>query len=89
MTLIVKTFAEDPSLASRLGELEDDSFPAFLNEEPTWLSNQAEILTRFSDFHFFILDGDTDEAAAVNVNVPLCWDKTPADLPTYNGLLER
>ncbi|MEZ5929899.1 MAG: hypothetical protein R3C55_15640 [Parvularculaceae bacterium] len=89
MTLIVKTFAEDPSLVGRLGELEDDSFPAFLNEEPTWLSNQTEILTRFSDFHFFILDSDTGEAAAVNVNVPLCWDKMPSDLPTYNGLLER
>jgi hypothetical protein len=88
MGLSIRSFAEDSTLKTRLGELEDDSFPAYLNEEPTWLATQEAILTEFADFHFFLIDDATDKAAAVNVNVPLAWDGQGSSLPGYNELLE-
>ncbi len=88
MTLIIKSFADDPTLKTRVGELEDDSFPAFLNEEPTWQRTQNDILTVFDKYHFFVLDEKTNKAAAVSVSVPLAWDGEPGSLPGYNELLE-
>ena len=88
MGLIIKSFADDPALKARVGELEDDSFPAFLNEEPTWQRTQDDILTVFDKYHFFVLDEETDKAAAVSVNVPLAWDGESGSLPGYNELLE-
>ncbi|MFC7047961.1 hypothetical protein [Emcibacter nanhaiensis] len=88
MSLFVKSFADDPTLASRISELEDESFPQFLNEEPTWQQTQDAILKNFAHYHYFILN-DENKTVGININVPLCWDGSPEDLPGYNELLLR
>lgn len=88
MGLIIKSFADDPTLKTRVCEIEDDSFPAFLNDEPTWQRTQDDILTIFDKYHFLVIDEETDRAAAVSVSVPMVWDGTPESLPSYNELLE-
>jgi hypothetical protein len=88
MGLSIESFAVDATLRTRLGELEDDSFPAYLNEEPTWLVTQDAILTEFDKYHFLIVDDASGKAAAVSVNVPLAWDGQASSLPGYNELLE-
>lgn len=88
MGLSIRSFAEDSTLKTRLGELEDNSFPAYLNEEPVWLATQEAILTDFARYHFFVIDDDTGKAAAVSVNVPLAWNGQSSSLPGYNELLE-
>ncbi len=89
MEILIESFSVNQNHKSRVGELEDASFPAFLNEEPTWRATQADILEHFAPFHFLALDAESGKQVGVNINVPFCWDGTVEDLPTYNGLLKR
>jgi GNAT superfamily N-acetyltransferase len=89
MKFTVKTLEDDPSLRSRIGELEDDSFPRFLNEEPTWIETQDEILTAFARTHYFVLEEGTGKLAGLCINVPFAWTGEVDDLPGYNELLRR
>jgi hypothetical protein len=88
MEFHIRSFSEDTTLKTRLGELEDNSFPAYLNEEPTWLATQEAILTEFGQYHFFLIHETSGRAAAVSVNVPLAWNGEANSLPGYNELLE-
>lgn len=87
MKFVIKYFSESPDLASRISELEDETFPTFLNEEPIWQNNQADIMHTFANYHYLVLD-EAGNVVGANINVPLAWSGDPHDLPSYNELLE-
>jgi GNAT superfamily N-acetyltransferase len=89
MKFAITTLAEDPSLRARIGDFEDDSFPKFLNEEPTWIKTRDEILSSFARTHYFVVDRDTGKLAGLCINVPFAWTGETSDLPGYNELLQR
>ncbi len=89
MKIEVSVLADDPALAGRMAVLEDESFPAYLNEEPIWLRVRDRIFAEFAPYHLFLIDSDTGDTVGVSINVPFHWDESTPDLPTYNGLLTR
>jgi hypothetical protein len=89
MKIQVSVLADNADLRKRMAMLEDESFPKYLNEEPIWLKVQEDIFANFSAYHLFLIDAETNDTVGVSINVPLCWNGLPEDLPTYNGLLTR
>jgi len=89
VTFAITTLADDPSLRARIGDFEDDSFPAFLNEEPTWLETRDDILTSFASMHYFVRDTEANKLAGLCINVPFAWTGEVDNLPGYNELLRR
>ena len=89
MSLKTVSLAERPDLKNRIGDLEGEAFPVYINAEPTWNDCFPGILETMPDLQLFFLDETTDELLAVVSQVAFTWDGTAAALPGYNDLLRN
>lgn len=89
MSIVAVSLAERPELADRIGELESESFPEYVNAEPTWSECFPKILEAQAHLQIFIVDGKCDELLAVICHCQLSWDGDPTTLPGYNQLLRE
>jgi hypothetical protein len=87
MSIIAVSLAKRPDLAGRIGELESESFPEYINAEPTWEECFPRILDTQAHLQIFIIDDEADELMAMVCHCQLDWDGDPATLPGYNELL--
>ncbi|MGE0542171.1 MAG: hypothetical protein AB7R89_18525 [Dehalococcoidia bacterium] len=89
MNIRAVTLAERPELQHRIGELEAEAFPPYINAEPTWGECFPLILSAFPELQLFVVDADRDALLAVASAVAFRWDGATANLPGYNDLLRR
>ena len=87
MNLKIVTLKENPGLLDRIGELEDEAFARWLNEDPTWQEAFPKILETFPEYQLFFLDSDTDTLLAASNQVPFYWDEKVENLPRYQQML--
>jgi len=87
MTIQVVSLAERPELADRIGELEGESFPEYINAEPTWEACFPKILDVLAHLQVFLVEEETDELLALICNSAFKWDGDTATLPGYNDML--
>ncbi|MBK7902994.1 MAG: hypothetical protein IPJ97_08670 [Proteobacteria bacterium] len=81
MTILAATLAERPELEHRIGELEAEAFPAYINAEPTWAECFPQILALFPGLQLFVVDSEDDVLLAVINTVAFHWGGNPAALP--------
>ncbi len=80
-------YLEQPELLKELANLEEESFPAFINDDPVWAMISPHFYKEFAAFQFFIYDDEKKKVAGMCNNVPFNWDGNPDNLPTYQGMM--
>lgn len=76
------TFAEQPDLFSRADLMSMAIWPGFMLEEDVSLQLWKEVLSRFPDYQFVLLDAD-DTIVGYGNSIPITWDGTPDGLPEH------
>ncbi len=83
----VVPYLEQPELLKELGNLEEESFPDFLNEDPAWTEVAPHFYQEFAAFQFFIVEEKSNKVVGLCNNVPFNWDDNPDSLPSYQQMM--
>jgi GNAT superfamily N-acetyltransferase len=83
------SLAKQPEHIDRIIALANENWPIFVIKEPVSGDNWHWLLTHMGDFHFSVLDGNSNIVAAGH-SIPFCWDGTSADLPSgFSGVIRK
>lgn len=80
-------YREKPEYLEELSNLEEESFPAFINDDPVWNRVAPHFYKEFAEFQFFVVDTEKDKVVGLCNNVPFNWDGNPGHLPSYQEML--
>ena len=80
MSYTIATISQRPDLEAQITDIENASWPRFMQEDPVVLPYWLSLLSKFADFQFVLYDA-TETVVATGHSIPIVWDGTPEGLP--------